>query len=790
MVLIEVRITHVAEDATCSMYLDEEMMRQDADAAFDAIKNNAQHMLVEKVVKKITYMDDEGDDCTLSPLSLADALEFCEHDEEVAVLKLKVEPEAETPEQRKKIEEPQVAHEFAPPPRAAAEPETWCPVAAKVMHSRAGAKIVPKEMKQGVVAWCDRAYTYENVPSEMVGSTLYASQHKPAGGGHFTVDVSAGAVIYIFCEAHRDGGFPALGWSTVDAPRFAWVQTGSKAPNKSWSMTVWKKVHTGGVLKIPTVDCLVGGIAIQMASDSTTQANDISESDKVIEILRRMTFGLDIRKVLPKLAEIGLRIIDDTQIPELFQLLDPLVSLSEGSMDLDQLKLHIAMAVEVVQGLPREIRTDLAARLHSALFAIVEELRAEPSTVEVHLNVICDGCDQGPIAGPRYKCAIRPDYDLCGSCHARRHELNLCHPEGDKWTLMKSNTHADVVSFQYKECCPCITCDGCDKSPLAPNDRHKCKIRPDYDLCSDCFSRRTTYLDNDKWLHFNSDLPQDDQLFDMPAAVVPAGVPPPPATEAESPSEKDRAHFYIGDEGLKPVVSSAALALLLEHPDEAVRAATRQAISVAMSAHEETESDSEVLVSSEETASDSEATVLPSDGDWEKTEAQPVSEKDSQEDQQEVDLVATKSAKVLAASLNFGGCPQAVYDLAEARADVTEEFAGLISQYPNVNQAYRLGCLAVLHGEPGVSAVGKVIVTNDGALPWPECSALRAVSGPAYAFPELPLGPVAAGDTVELVLDLSFGPGEPGGSAISAWAMVDEQGQPFGPLLLLEVSRM
>ena len=38
-----------------------------------------------------------------------------------------------------------------------------------------------------------------------------------------------------------------------------------------------------------------------------------------------------------KVAELMLRIIDDTQIPELFQLLDPLVALVEGTFDLDTL---------------------------------------------------------------------------------------------------------------------------------------------------------------------------------------------------------------------------------------------------------------------------------------------------------------------------------------------------------------------------------------------------------------------------------------------------------------------
>merc|ERR1712154_731732 len=36
----------------------------------------------------------------------------------------------------------------------------------------------------------------------------------------------------------------------------------------------------------------------------------------------------------------------------------------------------------------------------------------------VHHGVTCDGCDMNPILGPRYKCLVRDDYDLCGRCEA------------------------------------------------------------------------------------------------------------------------------------------------------------------------------------------------------------------------------------------------------------------------------------------------------------------------------------------------------------------------------------
>jgi hypothetical protein len=43
---------------------------------------------------------------------------------------------------------------------------------------------------------------------------------------------------------------------------------------------------------------------------------------------------------------------------------------------------------------------------------------APNSAARVHHGVTCGGCNQTPITGPRYKCSVRHNYDLCATCEA------------------------------------------------------------------------------------------------------------------------------------------------------------------------------------------------------------------------------------------------------------------------------------------------------------------------------------------------------------------------------------
>ena len=53
-----------------------------------------------------------------------------------------------------------------------------------------------------------------------------------------------------------------------------------------------------------------------------------------------------------------------------------------------------------------------------AVRAVAVTAATETGAGEVHVNVTCDGCNMSPIVGPRYKCLVRDDFDLCTRCNS------------------------------------------------------------------------------------------------------------------------------------------------------------------------------------------------------------------------------------------------------------------------------------------------------------------------------------------------------------------------------------
>jgi hypothetical protein len=196
-----------------------------------------------------------------------------------------------------------------------------------------------------------------------------------------------------------------------------------------------------------------------------------------------------------------------------------------------------------------------------------------------------------------------------------------------------------------------------------------------------------------------------------------------------------------------------ALAVLLSHPNEVVRSAAEFALQQAQlqTKDEKEQPVSDQIVSSEHgLVSATSAAVL------------------------DVPVVEVSSASLVFAS-NLAG-------------DVTAEWAPLLSQFPMMSQAYRFGRFSWTRASSDEHfAVVKVCarLINNGQQAWPESTTLRIAAGNPYGLEELLVGAVPPGQAAELEMNLAV-PSKMEETR-SAWSL-ENHGQPFGPLMILEVS--
>jgi hypothetical protein len=64
-----------------------------------------------------------------------------------------------------------------------------------------------------------------------------------------------------------------------------------------------------------------------------------------------------------------------------------------------------------------EVKAYCTQQYQRLMIEHLEKKKQEQMNV-IHENVICDGCDVGPIKGIRYKCTNKQNYDLCEKCEA------------------------------------------------------------------------------------------------------------------------------------------------------------------------------------------------------------------------------------------------------------------------------------------------------------------------------------------------------------------------------------
>lgn len=99
----------------------------------------------------------------------------------------------------------------------------------------------------------------------------------------------------------------------------------------------------------------------------------------------------------------------------------------EGVGDVVELLLRTLLQLP-----PEQLRNVLSVVNSIVLKAALRFLPDAASMTEeiapgVHWRITCDGCGASPLVGPRFKCAVCPDYDLCGWCHEQRAEMHPAH---------------------------------------------------------------------------------------------------------------------------------------------------------------------------------------------------------------------------------------------------------------------------------------------------------------------------------------------------------------------------
>lgn len=615
------------------------------------------------------------------------------------------------------------------------------------------------------------------------------------------------------------------------------------------------------------------------AAPSTPAAPIPTEAD-AIQALNMLARGTDLRRLVPRLATAALKFIEEAQQPALYGLIELLLDMQDGTLKADALPSVLPNILDVLTQVPPEDLLTLKERFKNEAVKVVEALKEEESgeqkqVVEVHPEIICDGCEACPIVGRRYKSLMHDDYDLCKNCFDRESR----NPE--HWTQIRSDTVGEVVYSYYAT--PAVVrdpdlpvvhhgveCDGCGQCPLRGR-RFRCTNVPDYDLCEQCHGTyKATHSGEQRKLTF-----EEMVVVTSPAAagVVPVGgkkvdeaveemVEEEPQEEAEEEQEKEAEPTSNESAREGPDDARAcedALVTLLQHSNEAVRAAAYEAVAESCSSFSQwrhlvprlflkgdlhkAQQDGSLKVQSEAaetTAPPVEESAAPAHEEEveepakvpevEETEAEeePKQEEEREKEEKETQATSTEeeeaalsdeegwlleegadvedfdtisegepagsvSATAVRSELLMQSVEAVDKALAEdgvAVGDVTAEFKAIVDE-SGARQAYRVGRVGLQAGgsDTSVPMCIKVVVMNDGQVPWPSSAQLAVVAGQDLGFPQLQLGAVQPGEAAEIVMDLLVPPKQEPGLLCSMWALMDSQcGSLIGPLLIFEAA--
>lgn len=537
----------------------------------------------------------------------------------------------------------------------------------------------------------------------------------------------------------------------------------------------------------------------------------------VLAELKRLTQCADLQRLVPKLASAALRAVEFSQESALFPTIETLLGLQDGKLTAEDLPRLLPQLIGAAAQLSPAALPSFVDRLRAEAVAATAALRAEverglPGT-EMHVGVTCDGCSMYPIIGARYKSLEKTNYDLCETC------FKLGADGGRGWARVKAEGigPTDIVTPARQRVVHIgVCCDGCNACPIV--GRLFKSVGEDFDLCGACMDGR------------DLGSPSGGRTFEevlgtttvaSPALVLTAAVAQcdanadDDAMELGLDADAEAADVVLEEEDSNTVVVVAA-DLDADGEDDAAMPVRAEVVDI------EADADAEAAAALLDVDAEAVADVDAAAEHKEDTALQVLAHADASHcrgalgallahPSEAVRLAArlellraapsaaanavTKPASSrLASAIALTAAPLTLGIEAReddtARGDATREFEGVVAA-AGARQAFRVGRMLLPVSPSGcapVPACARFLVRNDGEAAWPEGVALALALGDAYDFPGVLLGGVKAGETVEVVMDLSVQPTAVAGAARSMWAVVDAAtGALLGPLLCFEV---
>jgi len=456
------------------------------------------------------------------------------------------------------------------------------------------------------------------------------------------------------------------------------------------------------------------------------------------------------------------------------------------------------------------------------------------ASMKEHHGITCDGCEQSPVTGVRYRSLEWPDYDLCEKCHAMpdrqtslgvnpKHRFeSIPPPEVQHEPSGDSNeTSADCASAEQIEAClTFIQSFGIDLKQAVPKlalaglevvqQIGKEELFPLLDPLTSLAQQENPDIHNLAGPIATifetikaAPVPVQHELmihFGRAAHAILAEVSADAANLVKTLMSKGKGKGKCGkgwsgkcgkgwgkrswhggesQTGLggcpkraklehDSSVHDAALSSLLAHPDIKVRDAAQQALRQAASAATTPNPNP----NSQETVASYSALA---------TEPVPYV------------MSALASDTPLRVSAILNGEPAAeihsdAISLSSLETrDVTPEWQPILSQFNSMKQAFLLGRVFLDSGatHPSVMAV-HFVLQNDGNACWPANTTLCIAAGNPLGCEKVDAGEVPIGSVLEVTLKLELPSGLE--ATRSAWSL-ESNGEPFGPLLILEVFR-